>query len=109
MTNEIYLIADHIRSLHNVGSLFRTADAFGVAKIYLCGYTGTPPRGEIAKVALGAENRVAWEHKTNTAALIQELKKRGVYTVALEQTKKSVQLKKFRPRYHIALIVGNEG
>ena len=59
-SNGVYLIADRIRSLHNVGSLFRTADAFGVTKLYLCGYTGAPPRKEIAKVALGAEQTVPW-------------------------------------------------
>lgn len=105
---EVYLILDRIRSLYNVGSLFRTADAFGVTKIYLCGYTGAPPRKEISKVALGAEKTVPWEKRGQTWKLIEELKEQGIYTVALEQTKKSIAIKKWQPKFPVAMVVGNE-
>jgi tRNA G18 (ribose-2'-O)-methylase SpoU len=105
---EIYLICQNIRSLFNVGSIFRTADAFGVKKIYLCGITGHPPNPKIAKVALGAENSVAWEYARNTAGVIKKLKSAGVRILALEQSKKSVPINKFRPKYPTALIIGNE-
>lgn len=117
MPQAVYLIADRIRSLHNVGSLFRTADAFGVAKLYLCGYTGTPPRKEIAKVALGAENVVPWEKRGQTWKIVEELQAQGIYVVALEQTKKSVPIQSlafvvYRGRKlsfkKIAIVVGNE-
>ncbi len=105
---EIYLIVDRVRSLHNVGSFFRTADAFGISKIYLCGYTGTPPREEISKVALGAEKTVPWKKCGQTWKVVEELKKQGVYVVALEQTKHSVSINKWKPRFPVALVVGNE-
>ncbi len=114
MQKSLYLVADQIRSSHNVGSLFRTADALGVAKIYLCGYTPTPPRPEITKVALGAEKTVPWEHYASAATLIRGLKKRGVYIVALEQARGSVPINEIaspRPRSGLAktaLVVGNE-
>ena len=120
------LIADRIRSLHNVGSLFRTADAFGVAKIYLCGYTGTPPRQEITKVALGAENSVPWEKRAQTWKLVEELQASGVCVVALEINRSarlqprsgdakashyiitSIPINKWRPKFPVAIVVGNE-
>ena len=105
---EIYLVAHNIRSLFNVGALFRTADVFGVTKIYLCGYTGTPPRYEISKVALGAESWIAWEHKKQITPLLKNLKNQGVQVVALEIGKKSKALPKFKPKFPLALVVGNE-
>lgn len=108
MHRAVYLITDRIRSLHNVGSLFRTADAFGVAKLYLCGYTATPPRKEISKVALGAEETVPWEKRTQTWKLVEELQAQGVYVVALEKTKKSVAIDSWHPKFPLALVVGNE-
>ena len=105
---EIYLICQNIRSLFNVGSIFRTADTFGVKKIYLCGITGQPPNPKIAKVALGAENSVPWEYSRNTVGIIKKLKSAGVQIVALEQSKKSIPINKFRPRYPVALVIGNE-
>jgi len=105
---EIYLIAQNIRSLYNVGSLFRTCDAFGVKKIYLCGYTGTPPRNQITKTALGAEKAVEWEKCRQTLSLIKKLKKQGVNIIALETTKKSHSLNKFKPKFPLALVIGNE-
>ncbi|KKU13845.1 MAG: tRNA/rRNA methyltransferase [Parcubacteria group bacterium GW2011_GWC2_45_7] len=121
MASDIYLIIDRVRSLYNVGSIFRTADAFCVKKIYLCGYTGVPPRKEISKVALGAEETVPWEKRGQTWRLAKELQEQGVYVVALENNiaagfcppcgilKASVTLlHKWRPRFPLALIVGNE-
>jgi len=104
----IYLVAYNVRSLFNVGAFFRTADVFGVSKIYLCGYTGTPPRKEISKVALGAEEWVAWEKKKQLVPLIKKLKKDGVSVVALETGQKVTPLSKFKPKYPVALIVGHE-
>lgn len=104
----LYLVAQNIRSLWNVGALFRNCDAFGVAKLYLIGYTGTPPRPEIAKTALGAERTVPWEHHRQTVRLLRKLKSDGVRIVALEQTRRSVPLPRFRPRFPLALVVGNE-
>ena len=105
---EIYLIAYNIRSLFNVGALFRTADVFGVTKVYLTGYTGAPPRREIAKVALGAETWIAWEKKFQTAAVVKDLQRQGVQVLALEISKHSKALPKFKPRFPVALLVGNE-
>ena len=117
MHRTIFLIADRIRSLYNVGSLFRTADAFGVKKLYLCGYTGAPPRKEITKVALGAEQTVPWEKRGQTWKVVEELQARGVHVVALEQTKKSVPIQSLAFVLRrgqklsfetVALVVGNE-
>jgi len=91
-----------------VGSLFRTSDGFGVKKIYLCGYTGTPPRNMISKTALGAENSIEWEKYRQTLALVRKLKKQGVKIIALETVKKSKPLHKFKPKFPLALIIGNE-
>jgi len=106
---EFYVICQNIRSLFNVGSIFRTADAFGVDRIYLTGITGRPPRKEISKVALGAENYIPWEYHRQPARLIKSLKKQGIRIVALEQVKsKSMKLSKWKPKFPIALIVGYE-
>jgi tRNA G18 (ribose-2'-O)-methylase SpoU len=105
---EFFVICDNIRSLENIGSIFRTADALGVAKIYLCGICGTPPNEKIAKTALGAENSVPWEYYKQTGRLIDKLKKDKVNVVALEQSKGSVGLRDFKPTFPMALIVGNE-
>ncbi len=104
-----YVICQNIRSLFNVGSIFRTADAFGVDKIYLTGITGMPPRAEISKVALGAENFVPWEYVRQPARLVRRLKSEGVHIIALEQSKaKTVFLNQFKPRFPLALILGYE-
>ena len=105
---EIYLIVENVRSLFNVGSFFRCADVFGVTKIYLCGYTGYPPRQEISKVALGAEDWINWEYKKQTLGLIKKLKKTGVTILALETVKSAISLPEFKPKYPLALVVGNE-
>src|SRR6478736_2233709 len=85
----VVIVLDNIRSLHNVGSVFRTSDAFMVSKIYLCGITGTPPNREITKTALGATDSVEWEHAVSTEELIIKLKKEGWQTICLEQTNPS--------------------
>ena len=106
----IVLILDNIRSAHNVGSAFRTADAFKVDKIWLCGICATPPSAEIHKSALGAEDSVPWEHRQDTVALVRELQAQGYTVLCAEQTEKAVELQHFDPaagtRY--ALVFGNE-
>ena len=97
-----------IRSLHNVGSIFRTADGAGVQKLYLCGETGYPPRDEIAKTALGAEDTVPWEYWIGAVDCIHKLREEGVRLVALERVRGSVDYRAYRPKGSICLIVGNE-
>ena len=103
-----YLIVPDIRSRFNVRAIFRTADALGVAKIFLTGYTPRPPHPKIDKVALGATDSVAWEYRPQTKKVIQELKKQKIQIVALEKTKHSLDFTKFKPRWPLALILGNE-
>lgn len=105
---EFYVICDNIRSLYNVGSIFRTSDGLGVTKIYLCGITGTPTQKGLLKVSLGAEQSVPWEYVKNTWQIVEKLKKQGIKIVALEQAKGSVDIKKFKPKFPCALVVGNE-
>ena len=111
---DIYLILHNIRSLYNVGSIFRTGDASGVEKIYLTGYTPAPIdrfgkiRPQITKTALGAEKFVKWEHYKNISTLIKKLKKEKFNLIAVEQSLKSINYKKLKPRFPIALIFGNE-
>jgi len=106
----LVVILDNIRSTYNVGAIFRTADAIGVSKIYLCGITPSPPNPKISKVALGAEKFVFYEKVTFTWHLIEKLKKEGYWVMALEQVSNSInifQLKKIKSR-KIALILGPE-
>jgi len=105
---EIYVLLNNIRSLHNVGSIFRTSEGAGVKKIFICGQTGYPPREEISKTALGAEENVPWEYYIDPIDCIKKLKKRGVRIIGLEQTAKSVNYSKFRPKYPLCLVVGHE-
>jgi tRNA G18 (ribose-2'-O)-methylase SpoU len=105
---EFFVVADNIRSLENIGSIFRTADALGISKIFLCGICGTPPNEKIAKTALGAEKTIPFEYYKQTGRLIDKLKKQGVEIVALEQNKNSVDFRDFQPKFPVALIVGNE-
>jgi len=108
MKKEIHVICDNIRSLYNVGSIFRTADALGVKKIWLCGITGTPEQRGMQKVSLGAENSVAWEHGKSAWRVLEKLKKEGFQIVSLELTKASIDVNIFKSKKKIALIVGNE-
>ncbi|MBI2551664.1 TrmH family RNA methyltransferase [Candidatus Uhrbacteria bacterium] len=105
------LLAHNIRSFHNVGAFFRIADAFDVEKIYLTGYTGTPPHKDIAKVALGSEHRVAWEKQDNLQELIGRLKQEGIIIAALETGVVSVPIQTAALRLDqstTALILGSE-
>lgn len=104
----IFTVLDNIRSLYNVGSIFRTADAVRLGKLYLTGITGCPPRKEIDKTALGAVETVPWEYRTDALSLIRELKEQGTHMVVLEHTSESVPYTQFKPRYPVCLIVGNE-
>jgi len=106
----VVLVLDNVRSLHNVGSAFRTADAFAISKIYLCGISGTPPHKEINKTALGATESVDWEHVTQTAELARQLKAEGYQLIAIEQADRSVSLADFSPvpNQKYALVFGNE-
>ncbi len=105
---QIVVVAHNIRSLHNVGAIFRTADGCGVARVYLTGYTGTPPRDMIAKTALGAELAVPWEHHRQVIPLLRKLRKAGYQVLALECAPKAALLPTFRPSFPVALVVGNE-
>lgn len=104
----IDLVVDNVRSLYNVGSLFRTADAARVRKLWLCGFTPYPPRPEITKTALGAEESVPWEYCRHTAELLQELKKDGRQVVAVEHTDESRSCFGIVPVFPVVLVVGNE-
>jgi tRNA G18 (ribose-2'-O)-methylase SpoU len=104
------VVLDNVRSMHNVGSVFRTCDAFLVEKIYLCGFTPNPPHREIQKTALGATETVAWEATESTIKLIQKLKENEYQVFAVEQTHNSISLDTFSPpkQTKIALVFGNE-
>ena len=106
----IVLILDNIRSAHNVGSALRSADAFKVDKVWLCGICAAPPSAEIHKSALGAEDSVPWEHRQDTISVVEELKAQGYTVLSVEQTEKATSLEAFSPvpgeRY--ALVFGNE-
>ena len=105
-----YLILPDIRSCHNVGAMFRTADACGVDKLFLVGYTATPPKPQIDKVALGAETWIPWEHKKDLKRLITTLKKKGFFIVGLEKNERSIDIAELNLEVekNVALIVGNE-
>ena len=105
---DFFVAVDSIRSLENIGSIFRTADAAGVQKIFLCGISGTPPHKKIAKTALGAEQWVLWEYRKQLWKVIDELKSRGVEIVVLEQTKEAIPYTKYKPKFPLVLIIGNE-
>lgn len=106
----IILVLDNVRSLHNVGSAFRTGDAFAIEKIVLCGITGTPPHREIEKTALGATQSIEWIYSKNGVEAIKSLQNDGYEIVIIEQTKDSVPLQDFTPipdrKY--AIVFGNE-
>ncbi len=106
----VCILLDNIRSLHNVGSAFRTADAFRVEKIYLTGITGSPPHREIQKTALGATDSVDWEYIESTSNAISELKNKGYKIVIVEQTTDSIPLQTFygEPGIKYCLVFGNE-
>jgi tRNA G18 (ribose-2'-O)-methylase SpoU len=106
----IVIVLDNIRSLNNIGSVFRTADAFRIEKIFLCGITGKPPHREIHKTALGATDSVDWEYFDNTGLSLSMLKSLGYKIVAIEQMENSQFLQDFKPNpdEKLALVFGNE-
>lgn len=110
--DKFVVICDDLRSLHNVGSIFRTSDAVGVDKIYLCGITGRPDGistgDKISKVALGAEKIIPWEYKKQCWRLVDELKNNGYKIISLEIADGSVAYRNFKPNFPLALVLGNE-
>jgi tRNA G18 (ribose-2'-O)-methylase SpoU len=105
----LIVILDNIRSMNNVGSIFRTCDAFAVEKLYLCGITATPPHKDITKTALGATESVDWEYAENVADLAQRLKEQGIKVYLIEQTDCALPLNQFQfPKETIAIVLGNE-
>ncbi len=114
MSKTCVLVLDNIRSVENVGSIFRTAEGLGVSKIYLIGTTPTPldrfgrKRTDFAKVSLGAEEMMEWEHRESVVEVLEELKEQGFQVLSLEQDERSQDLKDFHPQDQFALVVGNE-
>lgn len=106
----LIIVLDNIRSLHNVGSVFRTADAFRLQGVWLCGITACPPAAEIHKTALGAEDSVSWEYFKDTLDAVERLQREGYEVLAVEQVEGSLKLNTFRidPAKRYALILGNE-
>jgi tRNA G18 (ribose-2'-O)-methylase SpoU len=102
------VVLNNIRSLYNVGSIFRTADGVGVEKIWLCGITGHPPDSQISKTALGAEAQVPWEYRRDPCELLRELKAKSYQIVFLEQLAESIPYQDFRPSGPVCLVLGNE-
>ncbi len=106
----IIIVLDNIRSLNNIGSVFRTSDAFLIEKIYLCGITATPPHKDINKTALGSTDTVTWEHVEDTEMLIETLQKDGVTVCSIEQAENATMLNDFKVESNktYALVFGNE-
>ena len=106
----LIVVLDNIRSLNNVGSVFRTSDAFLVEKIYLCGITATPPNKEIHKTALGATESIDWEYEEETLEVVKNLQEEGVKVLAIEQAENSTKLNEFTPKKDTkyAVVLGNE-
>lgn len=104
------IVLDDIRSMNNVGSAFRTGDAFLVEKIYLCGITATPPHRDIEKTALGSTDSVTWEHKADVVELVKELQQKDYVVMAVEQVENSLKLNEFKPEKDkkYAFVFGNE-
>ncbi len=106
----LIIVLDNIRSLNNIGSVFRSSDAFLVEKIYLCGITAQPPHKDIQKTALGATESVAWQYKENTLDVVKELQAQNVQVLAVEQAESAMELQQFQPvagkKY--AMVLGNE-
>ena len=108
--NPLIVILDNIRSLNNVGSVFRTADAFLIEKIYLCGITAVPPHKDIHKTALGATESVDWEYQKEIVSLIKKLQEKGTKVFAIEQTDGAMSLENFEVNkdHKYAFVLGNE-
>jgi tRNA G18 (ribose-2'-O)-methylase SpoU len=106
----VTVVLDNVRSMHNVGSIFRTSDAFLIEKIILCGYTPRPPHRDINKTALGATETVTWEYVEVTTSAIQELKRRGYWIAAIEQASESIMLPEIKlpENRPVCVVFGNE-
>lgn len=106
----VIVVLDNVRSMHNIGSIFRTADGFAIEKLYLCGITAQPPHREIEKTALGATQSVAWTHFESTVEAVASLREEGYEIIAIEQASGSTMLNTFQPESlkKYALIFGNE-
>lgn len=106
----LIVVLDNIRSLNNIGSVFRTSDAFLIEKIYLCGITAQPPHKDIHKTALGATESVAWEYAADTLELVEKLKKEKIKILSIEQAENSTMLQNFQiePNQKYAVVFGNE-
>jgi 23S rRNA (guanosine2251-2'-O)-methyltransferase len=106
----LIIVLDNIRSLNNIGSVFRTSDAFLIEKIYLCGITAKPPHKDIHKTALGSTDTVAWEYSESTLDVIEKLKENQTVVCSIEQTENATLLNDFKPKAncHYALVFGNE-
>ena len=104
----ISILVEDVRSVHNVGSIFRTADSFGAEKIYLSGITAYPPRDDLHKTALGAEESVDWEYVENPIKLAKQIKHKGITLVLIEQTKQSQNIFNSNIEFPACFIVGNE-
>ncbi|WP_420571850.1 RNA methyltransferase [Kordia sp.] len=106
----LIVILDNIRSLNNIGSVFRTSDAFLIEKIYLCGITAKPPHKDIHRTALGSTESVAWEYREDTLTLVKELQENGVKVASIEQAENATMLNEFTPEKSnaYAMVFGNE-
>jgi len=104
----VCILLDNVRSMYNVGSFFRTADAAGCETLYLCGITGRPPKRAITKTALGAEEAVAWEHPADPATLIQSLHERNYEIAAVETSIHAIDLFDWQPRFPVCILFGHE-
>jgi len=106
--NPIYVVVENVRSLFNVGAIFRTADGVQASEIYLTGFTGCPPRKEIRRVALGAEESVPWTYVQDPLEAIDSLKQKGIQVVALESTENSTSFREFQYQLPTAMVIGHE-
>ena len=106
--NPIYLVLDRIIDTYNTGSLFRLADAVAAEKMYLCGEMEYPPSSRIHKAAVGTQKWVPWEKKESTLSTIKKLKKKGIQILVVEQSNRSISYKEFKPKFPVAIVVGNE-
>jgi tRNA G18 (ribose-2'-O)-methylase SpoU len=104
----VSILLDDVRSMYNVGAFFRTADAAGVEKLYLCGITGHPPKNAISKTALGAEERVPWEHGWDAGPFLERLRARACEIAAVETSVHAVDLFDWKPRFPVCLVFGHE-
>ena len=107
-TIPVSILLDNVRSLYNVGAFFRTADAGGCEKLYLCGITGQPSKPAIRKTALGAEETVEWEHSADPRALIEKLREKGCEIAAVETSAVAVDLFDWQPRFPVCVLFGHE-